>query len=87
MLLLDGKPFLILGKSKTAPDGGSQTFRAGVNGRGLSRVSVKQGDFLHFIVDANRDYYHDSTGMTVTITRVSATASTPAQTSHTATDK
>jgi pimeloyl-ACP methyl ester carboxylesterase len=50
------------------PNGGAQNFQDGVSGSNLSNVSVSQGDFLYFIVDAKEDHYFDSTGLNVTIT-------------------
>lgn len=46
----------------TIPNGGSsQSYN-------LSRVSIRAGQILYFIVDPNQDYFCDSTGVDVTIT-------------------
>lgn len=57
------------------PNGGSRDFQDGVNGNGLSNVSVNQGDFIYFIVGPNTPGNHscDSTGLDVVISQTEIT--------------
>lgn len=53
--------------SGSIPNMGSQNFQDGVGGTNLASVTVKQGDFLYFLVDPGSTYYCDSTGLNVII--------------------
>jgi hypothetical protein len=63
--------------SGSYPDGGQQSFAAGVGGADLSELTVQTGEMLYFIVDPNGEYGCDSTGMDVTITPINITTPPP----------